>query len=117
MLEAHLFMLPSVTAKDGDQEGIPTVLLEASSTGLPVLSTWHSGIPDAVVDGETGYLVPERDVEALADRLHHLLEDPGLWGTLGRNGRRHIEDSYNVRTLTLELVQHYRDVIERPDPA
>jgi colanic acid/amylovoran biosynthesis glycosyltransferase len=117
MLEAHLFMLPSVTAEDGDQEGIPTVLLEASSTGLPVLSTWHSGIPDAVVDGETGYLVPERDVEALADRLHHLLEDPGLWGTLGRNGRRHIEESFNVRSLTQELVQHYREVMKRPDPA
>ena len=112
MMEAHVFLLPSVTAADGDQEGIPTVLLEASSTGLPAISTWHSGVPDAVIDGETGFLVPERDVEALADRLGRMLDDPGLWRTLGSNGRRYIEDSYNVRTLPRELVTHYRDVME-----
>jgi colanic acid/amylovoran biosynthesis glycosyltransferase len=112
MLAAHVFVLPSVTAQDGDQEGIPTVLLEASSTGLPVLSTWHSGIPDAVIDEQTGFLVPERDVDALASRLGHLLDNPELWRVMGRNGRRHIEESFDVRTLTQELVQHYRDVME-----
>jgi colanic acid/amylovoran biosynthesis glycosyltransferase len=79
---------------------------------LPVLSTWHSGIPDAVIDEQTGFLVPERDVDALASRLGHLLDNPELWRVMGRNGRRHIEESFDVRTLTQELVQHYRDVME-----
>jgi colanic acid/amylovoran biosynthesis glycosyltransferase len=105
-------LLSSVTAEDGDEEGTPTVLLEASSTGLPVVSTWHSGIPEIVVDGETGFLVPERDSEALAERLGQLLDRPELWRSMGRNGRRHIEESFDARTLSRELVQHYRDVME-----
>lgn len=112
MMNAHLFLLSSVTAEDGDQEGTPTVLLEASSTGLPVVSTWHSGIPEIVVDGETGFLVPERDAEALAERLGQLLDEPELWRSMGRNGRRHIEESFDAATLSRELVQHYRDVME-----
>jgi colanic acid/amylovoran biosynthesis glycosyltransferase len=112
MMSAHLFLLSSVTAEDGDEEGTPTVLLEASSTGLPVVSTWHSGIPEIVVDEETGFLVPERDSEALAERLGQLLDRPELWRSMGRNGRRHIEESFDARTLSRELVQHYRDVME-----
>ncbi|MBT8489145.1 MAG: glycosyltransferase [Gemmatimonadetes bacterium] len=112
MMSAHLFLLPSVTAEDGDQEGTPTVLVEASSTGLPVLSTWHSGIPEIVLDGQTGFLVPERDADALAERLGHLLDHPELWQTMGRDGRRHIEESFATPSLSRELVQHYRDIME-----
>jgi colanic acid/amylovoran biosynthesis glycosyltransferase len=111
---AHIFLLSSATAEDGDEEGTPTVLLEASSTGLPVISTWHSGIPETVLDGETGFLVPERDAGALAERLCDLLDHPELWVTMGRNGRRHVEASFDIRTLARDLVQHYRDVMERP---
>lgn len=114
MMDAHIFLLSSVTAEDGDEEGTPTVLLEASSTGLPVISTWHSGIPETVLDGETGLLVPERDADALAERLCDLLDHPELWVTMGRNGRRHVEASFDIRTLARDLVQHYRDVLEPP---
>lgn len=58
MDEAHIFLLPSITATDGDQEGIPEVLMEAMASGLPVISTFHSGIPELVIDGETGFLGP-----------------------------------------------------------
>ena len=60
--EAHFFLLPSVTAADGDQEGTPVSLMEAQAAGLPVLSTTHSGIPEVVLDGASGFLVSERDV-------------------------------------------------------
>ncbi|OQX53652.1 MAG: colanic acid biosynthesis glycosyltransferase WcaL, partial [Candidatus Cloacimonas sp. 4484_209] len=72
----HIFILPSMTARNGDQEGIPVVLMEAQATGLPVISTFHSGIPEGVLDGKSGFLVPEKDVDALADRLEYLIEHP-----------------------------------------
>ena len=75
--EADIFLAPSVTAANGDQEGIPVVLMEALASGLPVISTHHSGIPELVEDGRSGLLVPERDVPALADALKRLLENRG----------------------------------------
>jgi colanic acid/amylovoran biosynthesis glycosyltransferase len=69
MAAADLFVLPSVTAAEGDKEGTPTVLMEAMATGLPVVSTHHAGIPEVVHDGEHGLLVPERDIDALARAL------------------------------------------------
>ena len=76
--QAHLFLAPSVTAKDGDQEGTPTVLLQAMATGLPVVSTVHSGIPEMVQDGVSGFLVPERDVDALTEKVAYLIEHPEI---------------------------------------
>ena len=70
---ADILLAPSVTAEDGDQEGTPTVLMEALAQGLPVLSTRHSGIPELVQDGESGFLVPERDVDAMAGSCEKML--------------------------------------------
>ncbi len=111
MRRADLFLLPSITAASGDQEGTPTVLMEASSCGLPILSTRHSGIPEVVLDGRSGYLVPERDVEALADVLLELLAAPGSWAELGRAGRRHVERHFDIGVLNRELEEIYRDVL------
>lgn len=111
MAEAHLFLLPSVTASDGDQEGTPTVLVEAACAGLPVLSTRHSGIPEIVQDGRTGFLVPERDAGALTDRLEELLATPALWKTMGRAGRRHIEEEFDLRKLNRRLESLYRHLL------
>jgi colanic acid/amylovoran biosynthesis glycosyltransferase len=114
MAEAHVFLLPSVIAADGDEEGTPTVLAEASCAGLPVLSTRHSGIPEMVLDGRTGFLVPERDVAALADRLEELLARPELWAEMGREGRRHVEAEFDVRKLNQRLVSLYAELGRRP---
>jgi len=111
MEEADLFLLPSVTAADGDEEGTPTVLMEASSTGLPVLSTHHSGIPEVVIDGVTGYLVPEGDSVALAERLGNLLDHPSTWASLGRAGHRHIARHYDQKVLSERLEGVYRTVL------
>lgn len=105
---AHLFVLSSVTAADGDQEGTPVSLLEAQAAGLPVLSTRHSGIPEIVRDGETGYLLPERDVAGLAERIAYLVEHPECWAALGRRGRANVEARHDRRTLGGELLGLYR---------
>ncbi|MBA2245204.1 MAG: glycosyltransferase [Gemmatimonadetes bacterium] len=111
MQEADIFLLPSVTAANGDEEGTPTVLMEASSCELPVVSTLHSGIPEVVLDGATGFLVPERDVTALADRLHRLLGNAELRHMLGAAGRRHIETHFDTRKLSRQLEELYHEVL------
>ncbi|HEX5436699.1 MAG TPA: glycosyltransferase [Gemmatimonadaceae bacterium] len=113
MMEADIFVLPSVTATDGDQEGTPTVLIEASSYGLPVVSTHHSGIPEVVLDEASGFLVAERDVEALADRLECLVAHPERRVAMGRAGRCHIEREFDIQVLNRRLEALYREVIER----
>lgn len=66
---ADVFLLPSITGTDGDMEGIPVALMEAMAVGIPVVSTVHSGIPELVDAGESGWLVPENDAHALAQQL------------------------------------------------
>ncbi len=110
--EAHLFILASVTATDGDQEGTPVSLMEAQASGLPVLSTRHSGIPEVVLDGQSGFLVPERDVSALAERLIYLLNHPQVWPEMGRSGRKHIEEGYDIRKLALQQVELYQATVK-----
>lgn len=110
MQDAHLFLLPSKTAASGDEEGTPTVLMEAMATGLPVLSTLHSGIPEVVIDKQTGYLVSEGDIDALTDALTHLLENPNQWATLGQAGRSRVEAAFDSEKVNDQLVQIYREV-------
>ena len=108
---SHLLIAPSVTAKNGDQEGIPNVLKEAMAMGLPVLSTYHSGIPELVENGVSGFLVPERDPAALAERLGHLADHPELWPAMGRAGRAKIEAEYDINKLNDELVCLYQSLL------
>src|SRR6185436_3798725 len=102
--QAHLLVAPSVTGRDGDQEGIPVAMMEAMAMGLPVLSTQHSGIPELVEDGRSGYLVPERDVDALAEGLKRLLTAPEQWAEMGEAGRRRVEADYDIHRLNDRLV-------------
>jgi colanic acid/amylovoran/stewartan biosynthesis glycosyltransferase WcaL/AmsK/CpsK len=105
--KAHILIAPSITAGDGDQEGIPNVLKEAMATGLPVLSTWHSGIPELVEDGVSGYLVPERDVDALSDRLISLCDHPERWAEMGRNARNKVEAEFDMAKINKLLEELY----------
>jgi len=109
--EASIFLLSSVTAQNGDQEGMGLVILEAQAVGLPVLSTQHDGIPEAVVDGQSAFLVPERDVDALADRLTYLIEHPDIWPHMAQVGRAHVEDQYDIEVLNDRLAAIYREVV------
>lgn len=84
LAEAHVFCMPSRIAQDGDQDGLPNVLLEAMSMGLAVVGSAVSAIPEAVVDGENGLLVPPEDTGALAAAIERLAVDPELRRRLGR---------------------------------
>lgn len=108
---AHIFMAPSVTASDGDSEGgAPTVLLEMQAMGLPVLSTHHADIPEVVVDGESGYLVPERDEVTLGEKLVELLAHPERWNAMGRAGRAHVERQHDITKVTTHIEEQYDTV-------
>ncbi|MDG4771397.1 glycosyltransferase [Solwaraspora sp. WMMD792] len=109
--QSRVLCLPSVTAANGDQEGLGMALLEAAATGRPVVGTRHGGIPEAVVDGVTGYLVPERDPAALAERLVALLGDPDLCQRLGTGGRTLVEDRFDLSRQTAKLESLYRDLV------
>jgi colanic acid/amylovoran/stewartan biosynthesis glycosyltransferase WcaL/AmsK/CpsK len=108
--ESHILLAPSVTASDGDQEGTPVAIMEAMASGLPVISTLHSGIPELVQDGVTGLLTPERDVGALADALRKLALAPDLWAEMGRRGRAVIQREYDVQVLNDGLEEILRDL-------
>src|ERR1700755_310018 len=81
--ESRCFVQHSVTAADGDMEGTPVTILEAGSSGLAIVSTLHAGIKEAVVNGETGYLVPEHDIEGMAHYMKLIAADVNLAVTLG----------------------------------
>lgn len=83
MRRATLLVMPSVTARDGDAEGLPNVVVEGAASGIPVVATRHSGIPEAVEDGVTGYLVREGDRRALAARIGVVLESADLRREMG----------------------------------
>jgi colanic acid/amylovoran biosynthesis glycosyltransferase len=100
---ASVVCLPCVVAPTGDRDGLPTSLLEAMSLGAPVVSTPVSGIPELVVHGRTGLLVPERDPEALAEAIQLLLADPGFAAELADRGRKHVESYYSLERTVSEL--------------
>ncbi|BCY06977.1 glycosyltransferase [Actinoplanes sp. L3-i22] len=111
LLESRLLACPSKTAPDGDTEGLPTTILEAAALGLPVVATRHSGIPEAVLDGETGLLSPEGDPAALAVSLTRLLGDEDLQRRLGERARRHVTAHFDLLGQTSRLEDLYDEVV------
>jgi colanic acid/amylovoran biosynthesis glycosyltransferase len=108
----HIFVSPSVTAADGDTEGgAPVTILEMAATGLPVISSRHCDIPEIIQDGVTGFLAPERDVDALCAALRRLIDDRENWDTVTTAARRHIERQFNARRQGTSLADIYRQVI------
>jgi glycosyltransferase involved in cell wall biosynthesis len=112
MKKVSIFCLPSITAKDGDSEGMVLVLLEAAASGKPVVGTFHGGIPEAVCNGENGFLVPERDVDALANRLILLLKNQELRREMAKEGRKLVERDFNISKQSHKLEQLYQHLIE-----
>ncbi|HEX5660108.1 MAG TPA: glycosyltransferase [Polyangiales bacterium] len=109
--ESDVLMAPSVVAIDGNRESGVIALKEGSACGLAVLGTYHGGIPEIIEDGVTGYLVPERDVASLGDRLHRLLTDRALCAQLGENGRVKIAREYNLPDQVAELESLYDEAV------
>lgn len=107
MRGAEIFALPSQTATNGDSEALGIVFNEASACGVPVVSTWHGGIPEAVLNDETGFLVPERDDVALAEKLDTLLSDRALGKKMGQQGREFVCEVFDIRKQTVKLEAIY----------
>lgn len=108
----HIFLSPSVTAKDGDTEGgAPVSLIEMSASGMPIVSTWHCDIPEVVEDGVNGLLVKERDVDGLVNALDNLIINSDKWSNIGYSGRKRIEASHNIRNTARKLENIYKEVI------
>ncbi|WIM98450.1 glycosyltransferase [Actinoplanes oblitus] len=108
--ESRILACPSKTAPDGDTEGLPTTVMEAGALGLPVVATRHSGIPEAVLDGETGLLTPEADPVALAAALTRLLGDAELRHRLGAQARRRIGTRFDLVEQNRRLEDRYDQV-------
>ncbi len=117
MRGARCLTAPSITAENGDAEGLPTVLCEALALGLPVASTVHSGIPELVEHGRSGLLSAEGDVEALAAHILTVCTDDALAERLRHAGRRRIEASYDLHRQTRLLEDVYDEVAGLHPPA
>jgi colanic acid/amylovoran biosynthesis glycosyltransferase len=111
---SKVFVAPSKTAANGDTEGLPTTILEAASLGVPSISTDHSGIPEAVIDGQTGILCAENAPSELAAGIRRLLDDDGLRTRMGQAARRHVESHFDIRYQTRLLEDIYDSVAVRP---
>jgi len=113
MRRASVLAAPSLTAADGDAEGLPNAVVEAAASGLPVVATAHSGIPEAVDDGSTGFLVPEGDAAALRDRLADLLGSESRRREMGEAARLLAERKFDRARLTERLEAIYDEVAGR----
>jgi colanic acid/amylovoran biosynthesis glycosyltransferase len=108
----HLYMAPSVVAADGDTEGgAPVSIIEAQATGLPVLATTHADIPEVTLPGVSAFLVPERDVDALEERLEFLLDHPECWAEMGMAGRAHVHREFDSLSQGKRLEGLYRRIM------
>ncbi len=106
--EACAFVQHSITAYDGDMEGTPVAVLEASAAGLPVISTFHAGIPDVIIDGETGLLCEEHDVDGMAKNMIKILDNFGLAKRMGAAGKKRIKENFSMEKhlgILSEVVQ------------
>jgi colanic acid/amylovoran biosynthesis glycosyltransferase len=107
--QSDVFALACVVVDSGDRDGMPTVLIEAMATGMPVVSTPVTGIPELVTDGENGFLVPERDVPALAEALETLMRNGDLRISMGRKARERVASEFDSRRTAPQLASIFRE--------
>ncbi|MFG1497413.1 glycosyltransferase [Saccharospirillum sp. HFRX-1] len=104
---AQLLCAPSITASTGDQEGLPISILEALSCGTPVIGTYSAGIAEAVIDGTNGFLVQEKDIDAIASRIHQVLNDKNLRTELSVNARQTATTKFDLDKQSSLLEEIY----------
>jgi len=103
MADSYCYVQHSVTAVDGDMEGTPNTILEASAVGLPIVSTRHAGIKEAVIDGVTGFLVNEHDKDAMASSMIEIASSRVLATKMGNAARAHMLEHYNITEQIAKL--------------
>jgi len=110
---SHIYVQHSVTAMDGDEEGLPVSITEALASGLPVISTRHSGIPEIVRHGETGLLVAEGDVAGMAQAIIDLAHNPESWQGYGEAGRTVLEEEFAMPVVQRRLRSFLQSICEQ----
>ncbi len=106
--DTDVLVAPSVPTSDGRREGIPVVLIEAMSSGVPIVASDISGIPELVLNEDTGLLVPPRDVAALANALERYYRDPAMRRRFGRSGREQVVREFDLYKNAAKLAQKIR---------
>jgi len=104
IVHSDVFVLPSVTSLKGDMEGIPVSLMESMAIGTPVISTYHSGIPELIENGVSGLLVPERDVGGLALAINAIMDDSKMAKNLSANARLKVVSHFELELLNKRLL-------------
>ena len=99
MSDADIFLAPGIKAANADEEGIPVTLMEAMASGLPVVTTLTGGVGELIEDGRTGFVVPVKDAQALAEKVRFILASPDKAAEVADNARRWILEQYEVGTL------------------
>ncbi len=110
-LASHIFLHPSETGRDGNQEGVPNSMLEAMASGLPVFATTHGGIPEALINGVSGVLVAEGDHKALSEALLGAAGDPGLLARLARAGAESVAQNFDQTAQVRRLEDIYLETM------
>ncbi len=113
MRQADILISSNVSGVGQGYDGVPAVIREAMACALPVISTRTGGISEVVIESKTGFLVPERDEDLLADRIRYLLQNPAAREKMGKEARDYIEREYDVDKLNDRLVEVYKGMIGR----
>lgn len=109
----HLFLSPSVTARNGDSEGgAPVTIIEMAASGMLVISTNHCDIPEVVIHNQTGFLAPEKEVDALVEHLEWLVMNPTGWRKMLDTGRNHIDKNYCAKMQGVKLANSYSELVK-----
>ena len=110
---SEILLCPSIVARNGDRESGILVAKEAAARCVPVIGTFHGGIPDIIDNGKTGFIVQERDAQAIADKIDLILSNAQLKCDLGMAARKKMENEYRYEDRIDELEKHYDEVIEQ----
>lgn len=105
LMDADIFLLTSIS------EALPIVLMEAQAIGLPVVTTGVGSISEIVIDNKSGFIVPEKNVDAMANKLKYLLEHSDIWPEMGRVGRENVKSKYDIKMLNRNLEKIYNDIL------
>lgn len=117
LAKAHVFLHPSELTDTEDQEGVPNSMVEAMAAGLPVIGTTHGGIPEAVEDGQDGYLPPEKDPDALAAAILRLLDDPEALSRFSEQAHRSVKAKFGFPEQIAALEACYKEAMSKSDEA
>lgn len=113
LARCHLFIIACKTARNGNQEGIPNVLMEAMATGRPVISTYHAGIPELIEHKVSGYLVPERSPTKLARMMEYVMASQGEWPQIVARAREKVEKNHDIDKQRAKLEELYLRVMKK----